>query len=165
MHLQAWCSKCIERYGEERQRETSAVEQRNSSEFPLLAIHKCLQAKYSFALATTIALRVCTSRCTYRSGFWIRNWAYLCDGPKLTVGTDYFALDGKPLPVVGTTYMASDVNRLYLAELNAFVWDQDMKQIYEAGLNSDLVIVGHGCIHVPYLFKATCSLSKKPRQK
>ena len=72
---------------------------------------------------------------TYRSGFWIRDWAYLQGGPKLSVKTDYFALDGKPLPVVGTTYMASDVNRLYLAEPNAFVWDQDMKQIHDAGLN------------------------------
>jgi hypothetical protein len=72
---------------------------------------------------------------TYHSGFWIRNWAYLRDGPRLTVGTDYFALDGKPLPVVGTTYMASDVHRMYLAEPNPFVWDQDMKQIHEAGLN------------------------------
>ena len=72
---------------------------------------------------------------TYRSGFWIRDWEYLRNGPKLAVGSDYFMLDGKPLPVVGTTYMASDVNRLYLAEPNAFVWDQDMKQIHEAGLN------------------------------
>ena len=72
---------------------------------------------------------------TYRSAFWIRDWVYLRNGPKLTVGTDYFALDGKPLPVVGTTYMASDVTRLYLAEPNAFVWDQDMKQIHNAGLN------------------------------
>jgi len=72
---------------------------------------------------------------TYRSGFWIRDWTYLRDGPKLTVGADYFALDGKPLPVVGTTYMASDVNRLYLVKPNAFVWDQDMKQIHAAGLN------------------------------
>ena len=72
---------------------------------------------------------------TYHSGFWIRDWAYLRGGHKLSVGVDYFALNGKPLPVVGTTYMASDVNRLYLAEPNAYVWDQDMKQIHAAGLN------------------------------
>lgn len=51
------------------------------------------------------------------------------------MGADYFALDGKPLPVVGTTYMASDVNRLCLVKPNAFVWDQDMKQIHAARLN------------------------------
>ncbi len=31
---------------------------------------------------------------TYRSGFWLRNWAYLRSGPKLDVGRDYFELDG-----------------------------------------------------------------------
>ena len=72
---------------------------------------------------------------TYRSGFWIRDWEYLRSGPKLTVGADYFALDGKPLPVVGTTYMASDVNRLYLAKPNAYLWNRDMRQIHDAGLN------------------------------
>ncbi len=47
-----------------------------------------------------------------------------CRDPKLTVGTDYFQLDGKPLPVVGTTYMSSDVSRMYLMQPNAYVWDQ-----------------------------------------
>jgi hypothetical protein len=71
----------------------------------------------------------------YRSGFWIRDWDYLLSGPKLTVGSDYFELDGKPLPVVGTTYMSSDVARLYLAKPNAWVWDQDLAQIHGEGLN------------------------------
>jgi hypothetical protein len=71
----------------------------------------------------------------YRSGFWIRDWDYLLSGPKLTIGSDYFELDGKPLPVVGTTYMSSDVARLYLAKPNAWVWDQDMAQIHGEGLN------------------------------
>lgn len=71
----------------------------------------------------------------YRSGFWIRDWKYLLSGPKLTVGPDYFELDGKPLPVVGTTYMSSDVSRLYLLLPNAYVWDRDMAQIRAAGLN------------------------------
>ncbi|MFP5237493.1 MAG: hypothetical protein ACLGSD_16470 [Acidobacteriota bacterium] len=72
---------------------------------------------------------------TYRTGFWMRDLAYLRGGPKLTVGPDYFELDGKPLPVVGTTYMSSDVDRMYLAEPNPYVWDEDMKQIRGAGLN------------------------------
>ena len=71
----------------------------------------------------------------YRSGFWMRDWEYLTSGPKLTVGTDYFELDGKPLPVVGTTYMSSDVDRMYLSKPNAYVWDQDMAQIRGEGLN------------------------------
>lgn len=72
---------------------------------------------------------------TYRSGFWMRDWNYLLSGPRLTVGSDYFELNGKPLPVVGTTYMASDVQRMYLTRPNAYVWDQDMKQIHDAGLD------------------------------
>ena len=72
---------------------------------------------------------------TYRSGFWMRDWQYLLSGPKLTVGSDYFQLDGKPLPVVGTTYMSGDVSRLYLLLPNAYVWDHDMAQIHAAGLN------------------------------
>jgi hypothetical protein len=71
----------------------------------------------------------------YRSGYWMRDWQYLLSGPKLTAGSDYFELDGKPLPVVGTTYMSSDVSRMYLIEPNAYVWDQDMAQIHGAGLN------------------------------
>jgi hypothetical protein len=72
---------------------------------------------------------------TYRSAFWMRDWEYLKSGPKLTVGSDYFELDGKPLPVVGTTYMASDADRMFLVNPNAYLWDRDMAQIHGAGLN------------------------------
>jgi hypothetical protein len=72
---------------------------------------------------------------TYRSAFWMRDWEYLKSGPKLTVGSDYFKLDGKPLPVVGTTYMASDADRMFLVKPNAYLWDRDMAQIHGAGLN------------------------------
>ena len=37
--------------------------------------------------------------------------------------------------MVGTTYMSSDVSRLYLLLPNAYVWDHDMAQIHGAGLN------------------------------
>jgi hypothetical protein len=72
---------------------------------------------------------------TYWSGFWMRDRAYLLSGPKLSVGRDYFELNGKPLPVVGTTYMAGDMDRLYLLKPNAYVWERDMAQIHGAGLN------------------------------
>ncbi|HEX4065089.1 MAG TPA: hypothetical protein VHZ09_03620 [Acidobacteriaceae bacterium] len=71
----------------------------------------------------------------YRSGFWMRDWNYLLSGPKLTVGPDYFELNGKPLPVVGTTYMSRDVSRMYLMQPNAYLWEQDLAQIRAAGLN------------------------------
>ena len=72
---------------------------------------------------------------TYRSGFWMRDLAYLRSGPKLTANLDYFELNGKPLPVVGTTYMAGDVDRQYLVEPNPYVWDEDMGRIHAEGLN------------------------------
>jgi hypothetical protein len=71
----------------------------------------------------------------YQSGFWMRDLDYLRSGPTLTVNADYFELDGKPLPVVGTTYMAGDVDRAYLWEPNPCVWDRDMKQIRAAGID------------------------------
>jgi hypothetical protein len=80
-------------------------------------------------------LRNGTPLCTYHSGFWMRDWNYLLSGPKLGVGPDYFTLDGRPLPVVGTTYMSSDVQRMYLIKPNAYVWDRDMAQIHGDGLN------------------------------
>ncbi len=73
----------------------------------------------------------------YRSGFWMRDFNYLLSGPKLTVGSDYFQLDGKPLPIVGTTYMSSDVSRMYLMLPNAYVWDHDMAQIRRRGAEHD----------------------------
>ncbi|HLJ77062.1 MAG TPA: hypothetical protein VKT75_06600, partial [Acidobacteriaceae bacterium] len=90
---------------------------------------------HGFHTVETTLLRGGTPLRIYRSGFWMRDWNYLLSGPKLTVGSDYFQLDGKPLPVVGTTYMSGDVSRMYLMLPNAYVWDHDMAQIRGAGLN------------------------------
>jgi len=73
---------------------------------------------------------------TYRSAFWMRDLAYLQSGPRLGVNGDYFQLDGKPLPVVGTTYMSGDVDRDYLRKPNVWVWDQDLARIRASGLNT-----------------------------
>ena len=74
-------------------------------------------------------------RAVYHSGFWIRDLDYLRSGPRLSVNANYFELNGQPLGVVGTTYMASDVQRLYFDHPNVYVWDQDLGQISSAGLN------------------------------
>jgi hypothetical protein len=74
-------------------------------------------------------------RKTYHSAFWIRDEDYLRSGPKLGVNQDFFELDGKPLAVVGTTYMSSEVQRLYFDHPNVYVWDRDLRQIHDAGLN------------------------------
>ena len=71
----------------------------------------------------------------YHSAFWIRDEAYLRSGPRLSVNHDYFELDGHPLAVVGTTYMSSEVQRLYFEHPNVYIWNQDLGQIHDAGLN------------------------------
>ena len=94
-------------------------------------------ASSGHGLHTVVATLLCDGQpvWTYRSGFWIRDWNYLLSGPRLTVGRDYFQLNGKPLPVVGTTYMSSDEARLFLLKPNAYVWDRDLAQIRGEGLN------------------------------
>jgi len=74
-------------------------------------------------------------RAIYHSGFWIRDEAYLRSGTRLTVNRDYFEIDGHPLAVLGTTYMSSEVQRLYFEHPNVYVWNQDLGQIHDAGLN------------------------------
>jgi len=75
-------------------------------------------------------------RAIYHSAFWIRDEDYLRSGPRLSVNHDYFELDGHPLAVVGTTYMSSEVQRLFFDHPNAYIWDRDMAQIKAAGLNT-----------------------------
>lgn len=74
-------------------------------------------------------------RAIYHSAFWIRDDTYLRSGPHLTVNRDYFEVDGHPLAVIGTTYMSSEVQRLYFDHPNVYVWDQDLAQLHDAGLN------------------------------
>jgi hypothetical protein len=74
-------------------------------------------------------------RAIYHSAFWIRDEAFLRSGPKLGVNSDYFTIDGKPLAVVGTTYMSSEVQRLYFDHPNVYVWNRDLDLIHSAGLN------------------------------
>ena len=74
-------------------------------------------------------------RAIYHSGFWMRDEHFLRSGPHLTVNRDYFEIDGRPLAVIGTTYMSSEVQRLYFDHPNVYVWNQDLGQIHDAGLN------------------------------
>jgi len=71
----------------------------------------------------------------YRSGFWIRDEAFLRSGLKLKVNADYFERDGKTFAVVGTTYMSGEVQRLYFEYPNVDLWNREMVQIRAAGLN------------------------------
>lgn len=70
-----------------------------------------------------------------RQGFWGFDGALLAEGEPITSDRDYFIKDGTPLPVVGMTYMTSDVARKYLFLPNPDVWDKDMSQMKQAGIN------------------------------
>lgn len=55
--------------------------------------------------------------------------------PPLRVSKDWLTRDGKPFPIVGTTYMASDVHRKFLFEPNPAAWDDDFAAMARAGIN------------------------------
>ncbi|QGQ99737.1 glycoside hydrolase [Paenibacillus psychroresistens] len=70
-----------------------------------------------------------------RQGFWGHDAKLLAQGSSISCDRDYFIKDGRPLPVVGMTYMTSDVARKFLFLPNAKVWDEDMAQMRKAGIN------------------------------
>ncbi len=71
----------------------------------------------------------------YRTGYWVRDEKLLHSGPVVGLDHNFFLIDGKPLPIVGTTYMASDVQRQYLMQPNPFVWNRDFAQMRDNGIN------------------------------
>ena len=72
---------------------------------------------------------------THKNGFWIYDEALMTRGKQLTVDKHFFYRDGRVFPVTGTTYMASDKHRRFLFEPNPSVWDNDFRQMKEAGVN------------------------------
>jgi len=70
-----------------------------------------------------------------RQGFWGYDRDLLERGTPLAVGRDYFEKNGAPFPVVGMTYMTSDVGRKFVFLPNIALWDQDMSTMKEAGIN------------------------------
>jgi hypothetical protein len=69
------------------------------------------------------------------TGFWVKDARLLATGPRLSVSRDWIRADGKVMPVVGTTYMASDVHRKFLFEPNPHVWDRDFREMARRGIN------------------------------
>lgn len=68
-------------------------------------------------------------------GFWGQDLELLASGSPISSNRDYFVQDGRPLPIVGMTYMTSDVARKFLFLPNAAVWDRDMAAMARAGIN------------------------------
>ena len=80
-----------------------------------------------------IAGQASAACCAKASGAWTTScWNA---GGMISCDRDYFVKDGRPMPVVGMTYMTSDVARKFLFLPNAAVWDRDMAQMKRAGIN------------------------------
>ena len=69
------------------------------------------------------------------TGFWVWDEQLLGSGTPLVPGPFGFARQGRPYPVTGTTYMASDVHRKFLFEPNPHVWDRDFASMKGQGIN------------------------------
>ncbi len=69
------------------------------------------------------------------SGFWVKDKEVLSRSPRLTVSRDWIIKDGKVFPLIGTTYMASDVHRKFAFEPNPFLWNRDFERMERAGVN------------------------------
>lgn len=67
--------------------------------------------------------------------FWGMDRELLQSGEPLKAGRDYFERGGKPVPIVGMTYMTSDVSRKFLQLPNVERWDRDMAEMSRAGIN------------------------------
>ncbi|MGQ9618808.1 MAG: hypothetical protein ACUVUG_07625 [Candidatus Aminicenantia bacterium] len=53
----------------------------------------------------------------------------------LSTSKDWIPKYGNVFPVIGTTYMPSDVNRKFLFEPNPYLWDKDFEMNEKAGIN------------------------------
>jgi hypothetical protein len=85
--------------------------------------------------AECVALSSEGEKRVFCQGFWGWDAKLLEQGEPLACDRDYFRKEGKPMPIVGMTYMSSDVARKFLFMPNAAVWDKDMAQMKKAGIN------------------------------
>lgn len=69
------------------------------------------------------------------TGLWVWDNKTIKSGPKITVSKDWLRKGGKVFPVIGTTYMASDVHRKFLFEPNPYIWMKDFEMMKKSGIN------------------------------
>jgi len=68
-------------------------------------------------------------------GFVVGDLQQLNTGLPFTTNSHFLKRGDKTYPVVGMTYMASDKQRYFLKYPNPVVWDRDMKEMKELGIN------------------------------
>lgn len=71
----------------------------------------------------------------YRQGFWGYDADLIHHADTVTCGKDYFLKNGQPMPVVGMTYMQSDLHRKFLFMPNPYRWNEDFVEMKRAGIN------------------------------
>jgi len=113
-------------------------------EVPLSASGEELSGRVELALPVDAAtgpyhvraeLGAGASRETGATGFWRYTPAMVTGGRPLAAGRRYFEREGKPFPVIGTTYMAGDTHRRFLLEPNPAVWERDFAALARSGAN------------------------------
>ncbi len=105
-------------------------------QFPFITdINLPAAGEKGFHVVTARLLQGDTVRGIYRTGFWIRDLDYLNSGPRVTINHDFFEVDGRTMPIVGSTHMASDVQRDFFMLPNPYVWDQDFADMQRNGVN------------------------------
>ncbi|CAM4336454.1 beta-galactosidase [Paenibacillus alkaliterrae] len=114
---------------------TVSMKQEADNELRLARLHVPLELKPGYYLMECRAEASTGEVRLLRQGFWGFDRRLLAEGSPVTCGRDYFEKDGQPMPVVGMTYMTSDVARKFLFLPNASVWDKDMAQMRKAGIN------------------------------
>ncbi|RCW62755.1 beta-galactosidase [Saliterribacillus persicus] len=99
------------------------------------------QVPLDFAIQKGLYQLTCTATSSlgekriFRQGFWGKDEALLQQGSVMEAGRDYFWKDGRPFPIVGQTYMTSDVARKFIVMPNVAAWDHDMATMKNAGIN------------------------------
>jgi len=91
-----------------------------------------------YQVEITTAVRLLTGpvyRIAENTAFRVADDKLISAGTPLTADRHFLYRNGEPFPVVGTTYMASDVHRRFLLEPNPAVWDKDFAVMKAAGVN------------------------------
>jgi len=81
------------------------------------------------------ALDVAWQPNSFVTGFWVMDRKLVESGPHLSVSKDWLLKDGKPFPIIGTSYMAADAERKFLLEPNPYLWEKDFSRMERLGVN------------------------------
>ncbi len=104
--------------------QTSTIELRGAESF-----------KEGFYSVEIEALNINHNPSIITTGFWVWDNKLASQGPEVTASRDWLLKNGEVFPVIGTTYMASDVHRKFLLEPNPFVWNRDFEMMKRTGIN------------------------------